>query len=51
VSGVDEPVVFTCSATDVDSGPPVIATASLAPVIVTETVWLALVEASLTPTL
>jgi hypothetical protein len=40
--------VFSCSAIEAEPGPPVIATASLAPVIVTEPLWLALVDASLT---
>src|SRR3954470_24411522 len=50
-SSEDDPLTPVCSATEPDSGPLVIATASLAPVMTTETVWLALVELSLTSTL
>jgi hypothetical protein len=51
VSSAVEPDVFGCSATVADPGPLVMATASLVPVMTTETVWLALVELSLTLTL
>src|SRR5258708_15684904 len=51
VSSAVDPVISGCSATDADSGPLVIAGASLAPVTVTETVCVALVETSLTLTL
>ena len=51
VSGVGDPTVLGCSVTDADSGPLVIATASLAPVMVSSTVWVELVEPSLTLTL
>ena len=51
VSSAVDPVVFACSVSEADSGPLVMVGASLAPVISTETVWLSLVEASLTLTL
>src|SRR5215472_18116813 len=51
VSGVVEPVMLTCSATPSDCGPLVIVTGSLEPVMTSSTVWVALLEASLTFTL
>ena len=51
VSSDVEPVTFACSAAVADPGPLVIVGASLAPVTTTDTVCVALVEASLTLTL
>ena len=51
VSSALDPVTPGCSATVADSGPLVTVTASLAPVTVTDTVCVEVVEASLTATL